>query len=79
MVGERGRVVQRYAHEEHGQTPAQRTEHSLVPVFVRVRAQQRDDRRIGERDGGSAEELAYHDQQQQQEKHFLDILRNDPE
>lgn len=75
MVRERGRMVQRYAHEEHGQAPAQGTEHSLVTVFVGVRAQQRDDRGVGQSDGGSAEELAYHDQEQQQEEHFLDVLK----
>lgn len=75
MVRERGRMVQGYADEEHGQAPAQGAEHSLVPVLVGVGAQQRDDRRVGQRDGGGAEELAYHDQQQQQEKHFLDILK----
>lgn len=77
MVRESGRVVQRYTHEEHGQTPAQRAEHPLMAVFVGVCAQQRDDRRVGQRDGGGAEEFANHDQKQQQEKYFLDILNTD--
>lgn len=44
-------------------------------VPVGVLAQQRDDGRVGERDGGRAEELADDDEQQQQEERLLDVGR----
>jgi len=54
-------MVKCYTHEEHGKAPTQRAKHSLVSVFVGVRTQQRDNGRVSQRDGWSAEELAYHD------------------
>lgn len=42
MLGEGGAVVQRDAHEEHGQAPAQAAEHSLVTVSARGRERERE-------------------------------------
>lgn len=67
-------MIQRYAHEKHGQTPTQWAKHSLVAVFVGVRTQERNDRRVGQRDSGGAEKFSYHDQKKQQEKNLFDIL-----
>lgn len=54
MLGEGGAVVQRDAHEEHGQAPAQAAEHSLVAVSARgERERERDAKRSGRKQDGT--------------------------
>ena len=49
---ESGAVVQRDAHEEHGQAPAQAAEHSLVAVSARGE-RERDAKRSGRKQDGT--------------------------
>ncbi len=69
MIAELVRIVQNQAHREHGDGPAERSEHALLAVLVSLRGSERRDRcLVGQSDRRRREELAgEHEEQEDHE------------
>lgn len=75
MIRERGGVIQGDAHQKHWNSPAKRAEHALMSILIRILAEQRYDRRVGQCYGRSTKELTNQDDQQQQKECLLNVLQ----
>lgn len=72
-------MIEHNAYEEHGYAPPQGAKHTLMTIFIGILTEQCDHCRISQGDGRSTEELSDQNDQEKEEKSFLNILLREKE
>ena len=73
VIAEHVGVVQGDADEEHGDGPAERTEHPLAAVVLEVVAEVPERGGVGKHEGGRTEELSDDDEKKEEKEGLVDV------